>query len=74
MAYLKNWTDNFFQIFFMGTSCVAASINNNGRGICHLGLPCWKYVFKVEPNNNSHKTLQISEQNFGAKYHIKQIK
>ena len=20
MAYLKNWTDNFFQIFFMGTS------------------------------------------------------
>ena len=28
MAYLKNWTDNFFQMFFMGTSCVAVSINN----------------------------------------------
>ena len=23
----KNWTDNFFQIFFMGTSWVAVSIN-----------------------------------------------
>ena len=28
MAYLKNWTDNFFQIFFMGTSWVVVSINN----------------------------------------------
>ena len=28
MAYLKNWTDNFFQIFFMGSSWVAVSINN----------------------------------------------
>ena len=28
MAYLKNWTDNFFQIFVMGTSWVAVSINN----------------------------------------------
>ena len=28
MAYLKNWTDNFFQIFFVGTSWVALSINN----------------------------------------------
>ena len=28
MAYLKTWTDNFFQIFFMGTSWVAISINN----------------------------------------------
>ena len=28
MAYLKNCTDNFFQIFFMGTSWVAVSINN----------------------------------------------
>ena len=28
MAYLKNWTDNFFQIFFMGTSWVAVSIKN----------------------------------------------
>ena len=28
MAYLKNWTDNFFQIFFMVTSWVAVSINN----------------------------------------------
>ena len=28
MAYLTNWTDNFFQIFFMGTSWVAVSINN----------------------------------------------
>ena len=28
MAYLKNWTDNFFQIFSMGTSWVAISINN----------------------------------------------
>ena len=28
MAYLKNWTDNWFQIFFMGTSWVAVSINN----------------------------------------------
>ena len=28
MAYLKNWTDNFFQMFFMGTSGVAVSINN----------------------------------------------
>ena len=28
MAYLKNWTDNVFQIFFMGTSWVAVSINN----------------------------------------------
>ena len=28
MAYLKNWTDNFFQILFMGTSWVAVSINN----------------------------------------------
>ena len=28
MVYLKNWTDNFFQIFFMGTSWVAVSINN----------------------------------------------
>ena len=28
MAYLKNWTDNFHQIFFMGTSWVAVSINN----------------------------------------------
>ena len=28
MAYLKNWTDNFFQIFFMGTSWVAVSIIN----------------------------------------------
>ena len=28
MAYLKNWIDNFFQIFFMGTSWVAVSINN----------------------------------------------
>ena len=25
MAYLKNWTDNFFQMFFMGTSWVAVS-------------------------------------------------
>ena len=24
----KNWTDNFFQIFFMGTSSVALSIKN----------------------------------------------
>ena len=31
MAYLKNWTDNFFQIFFMGTSWVAVSINNITR-------------------------------------------
>ena len=28
IAYLKNLTDNFFQIFFMGTSWVAVSINN----------------------------------------------
>ena len=28
MAYLKNWNDNFFQMFFMGTSWVAVSINN----------------------------------------------
>ena len=28
IAYLKNWTDNFFQIFCMGTSWVAVSINN----------------------------------------------
>ena len=28
MAYIKNWTDNFHQIFFMGTSWVAVSINN----------------------------------------------
>ena len=28
MAHLKNWTDNFFQIFFMGTSWVDVSINN----------------------------------------------
>ena len=28
MAYLKNWTDNFFQMFLMGTSWVAVSINN----------------------------------------------
>ena len=28
MAYLKNWTDNFFQIFFIGTYWVAVSINN----------------------------------------------
>ena len=28
MAYLKNWTDNFFPMFFMGTSWVAVSINN----------------------------------------------
>ena len=28
MAYLKNWTDNFFQMFFMGTSWVAVSIKN----------------------------------------------
>ena len=27
-AYLKNWTDNFFQIVFMGTSWVAVSIKN----------------------------------------------
>ena len=25
MAYIKNWTDNFFQIFFMGTSWVPVS-------------------------------------------------
>ena len=28
MVYLKNWTNNFLQIFFMGTSWVAVSINN----------------------------------------------
>ena len=28
MAYLKNWTDNLFHIFFMGTSWVAVSNNN----------------------------------------------
>ena len=28
MAYLKNWTDNFFQMFFMVTSWVAVSTNN----------------------------------------------
>ena len=28
MACLKNWTDNLFQIFLMGTSWVAVSINN----------------------------------------------
>ena len=28
IAYPKNWTDNFFQIFFMGTSWVGVSINN----------------------------------------------
>ena len=28
MAYLKNWTDNFFQICFMGTSWIAESFNN----------------------------------------------
>ena len=28
MVYLKNWTDNFFQIFSMGTSWVAVSISN----------------------------------------------
>ena len=28
MAYLKNCTDNFFQMFFMGTSWVAVSIIN----------------------------------------------
>ena len=28
MAYLKNWTDNFFQMFFRGISWVAVSINN----------------------------------------------
>ena len=28
MTYLKNWTDNFFQILFMGTSWVAVSIND----------------------------------------------
>ena len=27
-VYLKNWIDNFFQIFFMGTSWVALSIKN----------------------------------------------
>ena len=31
MAYLKNWTDNFLQIFLMGTSWVAVSINNITR-------------------------------------------
>ena len=31
MAYLKNGTDNFFQIFFMGTSWVAVSTNNITR-------------------------------------------
>ena len=28
MLYLKNWTDNVFQMFFMGTSWVAVLINN----------------------------------------------
>ena len=28
MVYLRNWTDNFFKMFFMGTSWVAVSINN----------------------------------------------
>ena len=28
MAHFKNWTDNVFQIFLMGTSWVAVSINN----------------------------------------------
>ena len=28
MVYLKNRTDNFFQIFSMGTSWVAVSISN----------------------------------------------
>ena len=28
MVYLKNWIDNFFQIFFMGTFWVVVSINN----------------------------------------------
>ena len=28
MAYLKNWTYNFFQIFFMGSSWAVVSINN----------------------------------------------
>ena len=28
MAYLKHWTDNFFQIFVWGTSWIAVSINN----------------------------------------------
>ena len=28
MAYLKNWTDNFFQIFLRGTSWVAVAISN----------------------------------------------
>ena len=32
MAYLKNWTDNYLQMFFMGTSWVAVSINNAGMG------------------------------------------
>ena len=27
-SYLKNWSDNFFKIFFMGTSWVALSIKN----------------------------------------------
>ena len=32
--HLKNWTDNFFQIFVMGTSWVALSINNIKTRAC----------------------------------------
>ena len=41
MAYLKNWTDNFFQMFFDFNGVnVAKYWHGAGRGICHLWLPC----------------------------------
>ena len=35
MAYLKNWTDNFFQIFFMG---ISKKFDFNGVNLPSTGM------------------------------------
>ena len=50
MAYLKNWTNNFFQIFFMWTSWVALSIKIK---ISSREMTSWKNIKILDFNGGT---------------------
>ena len=65
MAYLKNWTDNFFQIFCMGTSWVAISITKLKRAEKwrHERAEKWRYDFFF-------KTFDFNGVNVANHWHV----
>ena len=68
-AYLKNWTDNFFQIFFMGASWVAVSINDittraSREMMSRKNIKIFDFIgVNVKSKSKSKKCLFIVDKN-----------